>query len=82
MDSPLTPSMKGSIAASRYISNISQEDIQRNRDEVLNTSCEQVRDIAEILDVMMQKNRYCVLGNENRIKEETELFGELVNVFE
>ena len=82
LDSPLTPSMKGSIAASRYISNISQEDIQRNRDEVLNTSCEQVRDIAEILDVMMQKNRYCVLGNENRIKEETELFGELVNVFE
>ena len=82
LDSPLTPSMKGSISASRYISHISQEDIQKNRDEVLNTSSGQIRDIAEILDAMMHKDRYCVLGNENRIKEESELFGELVKVFE
>ena len=61
---------------------ISQEDIQKNRDEVLNTSSGQIRDIAEILDAMMHKDRYCVLGNENRIKEESELFGELVKVFE
>ncbi len=82
LDAPLTPSMKGSIAASRYISHISQEDIQQNRDEVLSTSCGQVRDMAEILDAMMNENRYCVLGNESRIKEESELFGELMNVFE
>lgn len=82
LDSPLTPSMKGSISASRYISHISQKDIQKNRDEVLNTSSRQIREIAEILDAMMHKDRYCVLGNENRIKEESKLFGELVKVFE
>ncbi len=82
LDTPLSPSAKGSIATTRYISRISQEDIQRNRDEVLNTRAEDIRDIADILDKLMKENRYCVLGNENRIKADGELFDELVKVFE
>jgi len=34
------------------------------------------------LDKLMKENRYCVLGNENRIKADGELFDELVKVFE
>lgn len=82
LDSPLTPSMKGSIAATRYIGHISQDDIQQNRDEVLNTRAEHIKEIAEMVDKLMKENRYCVLGNENRIKAESNLFDELVKVFE
>jgi len=82
LDTPLTPSAKGNLASTRYISQISYEDIQRNREEILNTNQKQIREIAEIVEKMMKEDRYCVIGNEERIKSDGHLFDELVKVFE
>jgi len=82
LDSPLTPSMKGEIATNNYISNISQEDIQKARDEVLFTTKKDIRLFSNMIQDMMQKNYFCVLGNEEKIRENKAIFGNLVTVFQ
>jgi presequence protease len=82
VDAPLTPSMKGERAAEYYIRNISFEDLQRERDEILKAKKEDIKALAKLVGDSMNKNRYCVLGNEAKIKESKELFDTLVNVLE
>lgn len=80
LDPALTPRMKGQIATNRYISNITQEDIQKNRDEILNTKIKDIKYSASILQDTMKENYLCVFGNENKINENKELFNSLVQL--
>ncbi len=80
LDPALTPHMKGQIATIRYISNISQDEIQRTRDEVLSTKLENIRDLSLILENTMKQDYLCVLGNENKIKENEEVFNNIVKL--
>lgn len=82
MDAPLTPSMKGERAAAYYISHLTFDEIQKERDEVLKTSQEDIRKYADLIDAAMKENNLCVLGNEGKIKQNKDLFKKLVNVFE
>jgi Zn-dependent M16 (insulinase) family peptidase len=82
VDTPLTPSMKGERAAEYYIRNISFEDIQREREEILKAKKDDIRALAKLVGDSMKQNRYCTLGNEGKLKQNKELFDTLVNVFE
>ncbi|QUH20326.1 insulinase family protein [Alkaliphilus sp. B6464] len=81
MDTPLSPFMKGDKATSYYISGITLDELQRERDEVLNTTVEDIRKYSALLTDSMKKNYLCVLGNERKIKESKEQFNNLVKVF-
>jgi len=80
IDPATTPHMKGEIATSRFISHVSQEDVQKNRDEILNTRVKDIKDCADILENTMKENYMCALGNENKIRENQELFNNLVQL--
>ena len=82
LDKPLTPLMKGRTALSRYLTHISQADIQRHRDEVLAVTPKKIKEFTEIIAEMMKENCICVLGNEAMLKENKTLFGSLISVFE
>jgi len=82
LDHPLTPSMKGEKAMSNYISHITQEDIQKERDEVLDTKPQDIREYADLITEAMKQDYYCVVGSEGKIKENKGLFGKLISVFE
>ncbi|KGM95007.1 peptidase M16 [Clostridium novyi A str. 4552] len=81
LDTPLTPSLKSERTISYYLCNITKEDIQKERDEVLNCTKEDIREFAAMIKDCMDKNYICVLGNSIKIKENKELFSELVDVF-
>ncbi len=81
LDSPLTPSMKGEIATANYISDITQEDIQKKRDEVLSTGKDAIRRCADLIHEVMKRNYICVIGSEGKIKENKDIFTRLVPVF-
>ncbi|ABK61755.1 MULTISPECIES: insulinase family protein [Clostridium] len=81
LDTPLTPSLKSERAISYYLSNITKEDIQKERDEVLSCTKEDIREFANMIKDCMDQNYICVLGNSIKIKENKELFNELVDVF-
>lgn len=82
VDFPLTPSMKGQHATSNYLCKVTQEDIQRERDEILKTKQDDIRGLSEIINQMMEQNCYCVLGNDSKIKENQKLFSRIIQVFE
>lgn len=82
VDTPLTPSMKGERATEYYIRNISYEDIQKERDEILNAKKEDIKSLSKLVGDTMKQSRYCTLGNEGKIKQNKDLFDTLINVFE
>jgi len=82
MDIPLTPSMKGEQAASRFISGLTQDAIQRERDEVLSSTQKDIRAMADFVEDVLKQQYICVLGSETRIRQNAELFGALVKVFD
>ncbi len=76
-DKPLTPSLKGQIAADFCLRNITFADRQKARDEVLATRQEDIRALAKLVGDCMNQNNICVFGNENVIKENAALFREV-----
>jgi Zn-dependent M16 (insulinase) family peptidase len=80
-DRPLTPSSKGNKALSAYISNISYEDFVKEREEVLNTTKEDIRKNADLVKSVLKQNNICVVGNENELEKNKEIFNELINLF-
>jgi Zn-dependent M16 (insulinase) family peptidase len=82
LDSPLTPSMKGFIADEYYIRNISHALVQKERDEILKTNKEDIRKLSSIISEGMKKNYFCVLGNEEKIKANKDIFGSIINIFD
>ena len=80
MDPALTPSAKGSIGVSRYISGISIEDVQKTKNQVIDTTVEDIKSMAPMLKELMDKNYICVLGNDKIIEENKEVFDNIENL--
>ena len=76
-DKPLTPSLKGQVAADLSLRNITYADRQKSRDEILSARQEDIRALSKLVEDCMNQNYLCVFGNEAIIKENTKLFGEV-----
>lgn len=81
LDFPLTPSMNGERGEVCHITGVTEEILQKERDEVLSTTQETIRNFAPILRDCMSQNYVCALGNHDKIKAESHLFDHLVEVF-
>ncbi|MBC7958784.1 MAG: insulinase family protein, partial [Vallitaleaceae bacterium] len=81
LDAPLTASMKNDRMLSLYFSNVSHQQLQLERDDVLNTTPETVRKLAELIKETLKQEHICVIGNENKVNEEKELFEETSHLF-
>ena len=81
MDIPMTPAVKGDRSSSAYLTNLSYDDIQRERDELLSCTQEDIRAFAGLVDAIMRQNAVCVVGNGQSIEENRELFMEVENLF-
>lgn len=74
MDTPLTPAARGTRSFSAYLSAITEEMLQKERDEVLTTTLEDIKDMSKYIEAFMQDDYICVLGNENLIEENKDMF--------
>ena len=77
IDKPLTPSLKGQLAADFCLRNISFADRQKSRDEILSARQEDIRALSKLVADCMNQNNLCVFGNEEIIKANAQLFGEI-----
>ena len=67
--------MKGDAAAERYLRNITLDDAQRARDEILHASVEDIRALADVIDACMKEDALCVFGGDEKIRSDKDLFG-------
>lgn len=82
LDTPLQPSTKALRSFSAYMTNITEEDLQRERDEVLSTTSEDIRGLDRYIEAILEDGYICVVGNEETIKSEKERFDNLENMFQ
>ncbi|MBD3878917.1 MAG: insulinase family protein [Quinella sp. 1Q5] len=82
IDKPLTPAIKGQLAADFCLRNITYADRQKSRDEILSTRQEDIRGLSKLVGDCMNQNCLCVFGNETVLKENAELFGEVKQALE
>lgn len=74
LDTPMNPEAKGSRSMSAYLEGITYEQIQKERNEILNAQPEDIRRLADLVEAVLKKDSICVIGNENMIKESAGLF--------
>lgn len=81
MDVPMTPAVKGSRSSSAYFTNLDYSEVQRERDELLSCTQEDIRALAGLVDAIMAGNAVCVVGNGQSIEENREMFMQVENLF-
>lgn len=74
LDTPLTPSAKALRSLSAYMTNQTEADYQKERDELLATNQDVIRGLAAHIDSVISQEYFCVVGNEEKVKSEAELF--------
>lgn len=80
VDTPLTPSARGTVSLSAYLSGITQADLQKERDQILSANIESIRSLSGIVKSVIDDGSICVIGNEQKIGENKELFMEVKNL--
>ena len=81
VDAPLTPAGKTGRSATAYFTGITEEMLQKEREEILHASQEDIRSLSGVVKAILKENAFCVIGNEEKLKEEKELFRELKNLY-
>ena len=60
---------------------MNMKDRQRERDEVLATNVETIKEYNKLIEDIMKKDFICVVGDEKKIKANKDVFKNLINVF-
>ena len=81
LDTPLNPAAKGLRGMSSYLTNQTYEDYQRERDELLGADVNTIHSLAAVIRAFMEDDCLCVVGNDNRLKEDKEMFDVLENLY-
>ncbi|MBR3624445.1 MAG: insulinase family protein, partial [Selenomonadaceae bacterium] len=80
IDIPLTPKLKGDAATMCYFRGVSYDDRQKSRNEILSARQEDIRALSNLVGDAMKQNNICVFGNEEILKENSDVFKEMSTV--
>lgn len=81
MDTPLTPILKGRRSLISYLGHITDEELQKERDAVLSSTAEDIRALAPLVQAVLEEQDLCVIGNEEALRAEKEMFMELKDLY-
>ena len=81
LDTPMTPAAKGLYSLGGYLTGLSMERVQQERDELLATTGETIRGLSRYVEAFMEGNNLCVVGNGEKLKESSALFMNLDQLF-
>lgn len=74
LDTPLTPRGKGQRSYSAYMTDVTEDDVQKERDEVLAADSAKIREEAKMVEAVLANGFLCALGSEEKIQQANELF--------
>lgn len=80
IDTPLTPKAEGHRSLNAYMSGITFEDVQRERDEILSCDTSKIRQLADYIDAVISDDTLVVVGSESKIDNNRDLFGKVDNL--
>ena len=77
IDQPMTPSAKGDRSMALYLNHVSEDMIRKEREEILSAGQEDIRALADIVEAVVEQHKICVIGSEEKLTQEKEVFGQL-----
>ena len=78
LDIPLTPRSKGERSFIAYLIGIDYDKLQKERDEILSATAEDIKKLSKCLEVFLKDEAICVVGNEEAINKDKDLFKEVL----
>ena len=80
LDQPMNVSSKGNTAFQYYFEKTTPDQLKAEREAVLTTTNEDIKSMSKMVQDILDQDVICVYGNEEKIKENKSLFGELVSL--
>lgn len=74
LDTPLTPSTKGSVSLNAYFSGLKEEDFARERMEVLDAKVSDIQALGDMLDAVYAQHNICTIGSAAAIEKDAQRF--------
>ena len=81
VDTPLTPSLRGARNLSAYLSGVTDEMVQKEREQILDVTQEDIKALADIVQAVLDTRALCVIGNDQQIRAQESMFGEVKNLY-
>ncbi|MFI3177394.1 MAG: insulinase family protein [Eubacteriales bacterium] len=81
LEVPLTPAARGVKSLGNYLSHVTREDLIREREEILSIDESTIHGMADYVDAFLRTDALCVVGNEEVIRANEELFDTIENLF-
>ena len=76
-DVPRTPQMQGSISKTAYFSNVTEDMLQKERNQILGAQKEDIQKLAALVDAVLSDDQICVVGSETAIEKAEDVFMEV-----
>ncbi|MBR2565690.1 MAG: insulinase family protein [Paenibacillus sp.] len=80
LDAPRTPYSEGAFSLECYLCNVTEADLQQERDEVLGTKESDIIGFAGLVSAILEQKHRCVIGNEHKIEEQKHQFDETLDL--
>ena len=80
LDTPLTPSAEGTFSYVARLAGVSEEDLQRQRDEILSCTPERIRELRPYVEVLSKGEVICAIGDEKKIEEAKDSFMNITEI--
>lgn len=77
IDRPMNPAAKGSRSMNLYMNHVSAEMIREERNQILDAQQSDIRALADVLQALLDAHELCVIGSEEKIEEQKEMFLEI-----
>ena len=81
LDTPLTPRVKGENDFIYYLKGITDEDLLKERKEVLNVTIKDIKALKPLFKAVLDQQIICTVGNESKVDSAKQLFKEVKNLF-
>ncbi|MBQ8417403.1 MAG: insulinase family protein [Phascolarctobacterium sp.] len=79
MDTPLTNTMRLDTVTTAWLKNITDEQRQQSRNEVLDVTNEDLQALAPVIRDMLSDGYVCVVGGKQLIEDNAEKFNKIIN---
>ena len=77
LDRPMNPAAKGARSMNLYMNRVSEEMIRSERGQILDAQQDDIRALADVVKAMLDQDLLCVIGSEEKIEEQKDMFLEV-----
>lgn len=79
-DYPSTPSISGVKSMARYFNGTTEELLLKFKTELINTTLQDVKNIAKYLECVIDQNYICTIGNKDKVETSSKMFNKVDNL--